>query len=45
MDHALDEHRERLIKHPGYARRWFRITHLADGRPARLAPTPRTNAE
>lgn len=40
IDHALDEHRARLLASPGYARRWFRITHQADGRPARLTPTP-----
>lgn len=42
IDHALDEHRRELLATPRYARRWFRITHLADGRPARLTPTPRT---
>jgi hypothetical protein len=40
IDHALDEHRAKLLASPGYARRWFRITHQADGRPARLTPTP-----
>jgi hypothetical protein len=41
IDHGIDVHRVQLLGAPELWRRWFRITHTAIGRPARLAPVAR----
>jgi len=39
IDHALDFHRATLLATPEYARRYFRVTNPATGKPARLTHT------
>lgn len=39
IDHALDYHRDKLLASPKEARRFFRVTNPATGRPSRLPAT------
>lgn len=40
IDHALDEHRAKLLGEPDSARKWLRFLH-PDGRAARISRDPR----